>query len=211
MRQLSTIFLSIIFFTLLFAQPSYSALRGGIDYSIPIEYRNLSENELQKKASYHYFEAIKAKDGVITDDITDALNLYTILQNVNPDNVEYSIKLGILYGKIGKDRYAKGNLYRAISINDNNPAAYYQLGEFYYKRTSYKKALKFYTIAYQKGYSKDYDTLYKLGDIYEKFGDTKEALKYLKEASLQSPNSELDSKIKRVETFDSINKEYYTK
>ena len=84
------------------------------------------------------------------------------------------------------------------------------VGEFYYKRELYRKALKHYCEAYKRGFTKNYDILYKMGDIYEKLGDTRSALKYLHDAQIQSPNPELDNKIKQIEIFDSTNKEYYS-
>ena len=208
MRQLTTIFLLIFGFFALNLQPSYSAIKGGIDYSIPIYYDNLSESELQDKAKVYFYNAMHLQDGVIDEDMTQALNLYTILQNVNPENIEYSVNLGRLYEKIGKDRYAKGNFSRAIGINSSNPEPYFYFGEYYYKKTSYRKALKYYNQAYKNGYESNYDLIYKIGDIYEKLGDSRSALKYLKDAEQQSPNPELSEKIKRVEAEDAVNNEY---
>ena len=142
--------------------------------------------------------------------MTNALFLYNILFKVNPDKLEYSVKLGILYDKVGKDRQAKGQFSRAIGINKESPLPYFYFGEFYYKRNLYRKAMKYYNEAYKKGFKTNYDLLFRMGDIYEKFGDTRSALKYLKEAEAQNPNSELADKIKRVELQDSVNKEYYS-
>ena len=132
MRQLSTIFL-LVFIAFVFTTPSYSAYKGGVSYSIPIEYRNLSESELNDKAKIYFHNALKLNDGEINEDMTNALLIYSILQNVNPDNVVYPVKLGILYDKIGKDRYAKGGFSRAIGINPSYADAYFYFGEFYYK------------------------------------------------------------------------------
>ena len=129
---------------------------------------------------------------------------------MNPDHTEYSVKLGILYDKLGKDRQARGNFARAIQTNHLNPKPYFYYGEFYYRNQSYRKALKYYKDAYRLGFEKDYKTLYKMGDVYEKLGDTRSALKFLKEAQLQSNNPELENKIKRIENNDAINKEYYS-
>lgn len=208
MRQPSIILLTLITICLC-ASPAYAAVKGGIAYSIPpIDYTKLSEPELVGKASKAYFNAMRANDKE-NEEVTNALVLYSLLQNMNPTEQEYCIKLGILYDKIGLDRYARGNFSRAIGINSTAPAPYFYLGEFYYKREMYRKALKYYTSAYDKGYTTHYETLYKLGDIYQKLGDTRSALKYLKAAAAQSPNSSLDVKIKRVESEDSINSGYY--
>jgi len=210
MRQFTTIILLGIFFSALSTMPSCSALKTGINYSIPIDYSKLSEPELESKAREYYNNAMQLKDGEINEDMTNALTSYSVLQNINPESIEYSVKLGILYDKIGKDRYAKGNLSRAISLNQQNPIGYFYMGEFYYKRQLYRKALKYYTTAYEKGYDKHYDTLYKLGDIYEKYGNTRAALRYLKAAEVKNQNEKLTQKIKKIESFDAVNHEYYS-
>ncbi|MBE7711438.1 MAG: tetratricopeptide repeat protein [Cyanobacteria bacterium SIG31] len=210
MRQLSITVLLVFAFIISGVYPVFSAVTGKIEYNIPIDYSNLSEQDLNIKARHYFYNALQAKDGETTEYITQALILYSILQNMNPEHTEYSVRLGILYDKINKDRYAKGNFARAIQVNHTNPKPYFYYAEYYYKRQSYRKALKYYKEAYKYGYEKNYDTLYKMGDIYEKFGDTRSALKYLKEAEKQSPNNDLELKIKRIESNDAINKEYYS-
>lgn len=203
-------FISIVFMILYLALPSSAALQGKLDYQIPIDYTKLSEEELDSKAGVYYNLALKTYNGKVNDEMTTALNLYTILCNKSPQNLLYKTKLGTLYDIIGKDRYAKGCFYAAIGLDQSKPEPFFGLGEFYYRREAYKNALKMYKIAYTKGYQEHYDTLYKIGDIYEKFGDTEAALKYLKLAAEKSPNSELDNKIQKVENENSINKEYYS-
>ena len=210
MRQPSIILLLISLIITGTTLPTFSAVKGSIEYSIPIDYEKINEQQFEIKAREYFFNAEKLKDGNINEDMTNALNLYGILQKVNPEKIEYPIKLGILYDKIGKDRQAKGNFSKAIGLDNKNPLPYFYFGEFYYKRELYRKALKYYNEAYTRGFEKNYNLLDKMGDIYEKFGDTRSALKYLKEAQLQSNNPELENKIKRIETQDAINKEYYS-
>ena len=209
MRQLIKISIILIFVCSLSA-PAFCALKGGLEYQIPIDYSKLSTEELENKAGFYYGLALKTSNGKVNDDMTSALNLYTILSSKNPENTFYKIRLGHLYDIIGKDRYAKGYFFQAIGTDSSQPEPYFRLGEFYYRRELYKKALNMYKEAYKRGYSGNYDTLYKIGDIYEKFGDTEAALKDLKLAAQKSPNSELDNKIKRVENANAINKEYYS-
>lgn len=209
MRQLIKISIILIFVCSLSA-PAFCALKGGLEYQIPIDYSKLSTEELENKAGFYYGLALKTSNGKVNDDMPSALNLYTILSSKNPENTFYKIRLGHLYDIIGKDRYAKGYFFQAIGTDSSQPEPYFRLGEFYYRRELYKKALNMYKEAYKRGYIGNYDTLYKIGDIYEKFGDTEAALKYLKLAAQKSPNSELDNKIKRVENANAINKEYYS-
>ena len=208
MRQLTTIFLLIFGILTALLQPVYSAVKGGINYSIPIYYDKLSETELQDKVKIYFYNAMQLQNGEIDENMTQALNIYTILQNLNPENIEYSINLGRLYEKIGKDRYAKGNFSRAIGINSLRPESYFYFGEYYYNKQLYRKAIKYYNEAYKNGYQTNYNLLYKLGDVYEKLGDTRSAIKYLKDAEAQSPNPELAERIKRVEAEDAANSVY---
>lgn len=208
MRQLTTIILLIFTIMITSADKGFCAIRGGISNSLPIYYNNLSENELLDKGKVYFHNAMMLKNGEINEDMTQALNIYTILQNVNPENIDYPIALGRLYDKLGKDRYAKGGFSRAIAVNPANPKAYFYFGEYYYSRNLYRKALKYYNEALKNGFETNYDLLYKMGDVYEKLGDTRSALKYLKDAEKQSPNSELSARIKRVETENSVNGVY---
>lgn len=209
MRQLS-INILLILVCLLTTNPSWSAISGGVHYSIPVDYSKISEQDLLNDARKNFYNALKAQDKTITEDITKALLQYTALSNINPDCIEYPIKLGILYDKLEKDRYAKGNFSRAIGLDASDPEPYFYLGEFYYKRESYRKALKYYNEAYKRGFSINYDMLFRMGDIYQKFGDTRSALKYLNEALRKNPNVELENKIKKIEAEHAINKEFYS-
>lgn len=210
MRRPSIILLIISLVLLSSSLPTIGAIRGKIDYSIPVDYSKLSESELEAKAKVYYFNAQKLKDREINEDMTNALVLYSVLLNINPESIDYCVKLGSLYDKLEMDKHAKGNFSRAIGIDATRPEPYFYYGEFYYNRQLYRKALKYYNEAYKRGYKTNYNMLYKMGDIYEKFGDTRSALKYLQDASFQNANSELDNKIHRIETQHSINKEYYS-
>lgn len=210
MRQLSIIVLLICIVIFNTQLSALSAVKGGIEYTIPTDYSKIDEKELELKAEKYFYLAQKIKDGVVNEDMTNALMLYNVLQKVNPNKIEYPVKLGILYDKIGKDRHARGNFLRASGLDVSNPLPYFYLGEYYYKRTYYRRALSYYNESYTCGFKTNYDLLYKMGDIYEKLGDTRSALKYLNEAKKQSPNPELENKIRRIEAQDSVNKEFYS-
>ena len=193
-----------IFFSMV---PAYCIIKGGIDYKIPIDYSKINQEQLDAKAQSYYTKALNSN--VLNDDMTTALNLYTILTKKNPDNIIYALRLGKLYDVIGKDRYAKGEYYKAVSLKPSAPEPYYYLGDYFYTREQYKKALKFYKLAYEKGYNNHYQTLYKIGNIYQKFGDSKAALQYLTSASSVESNIDLDLKIQQLKNFDTNNREYY--
>ena len=211
MRQPSIIILLISFILSSgILLPAFSAVKGRLEYSIPLDYSNLSEEDLNFRARDFFNNAVSLNDNVIDTNTTNALMLYAVLQKINPECTEYYVRQGILYDKIGKDRHARGNFARAIQINHVNPKPYFYYAEFYYKRQSYCLALKYYKDAYRLGYNSDYKTLYKMADVYDKFGDTRSALKYLKEAELLSSSSVISDKIKLISQKDTINKEFYS-
>ena len=90
MRHISTIFLLIFFIYIGVVSPVFCAIKGGINYSIPVYYDNLSEDELSEKVKIYYYNAMKLDNGVVDENMTLALNIYTILQNMNPENIDYS-------------------------------------------------------------------------------------------------------------------------
>ena len=70
--------------------PSYCALKGTLDYQIPVDYTKLSEEELDSKAGVYYNLALKTYNGKINDEMTSALNLcVTKIRKV------FSIKQGL--------------------------------------------------------------------------------------------------------------------
>ncbi len=156
------------FALLLFAVscPSFAALRGNIDYTIPIEYKNLSEAELEAKAEVFYNSALKTTDGKLNENITQSLVLYNALSRKNPENIIYALRAGSLYDLIGKDRYAKGCYCRAMGVDSSRPEPYFYMGEFYYKRQLYRRALKMYKRAYEHGYSNHPQTVLRLKQLY---------------------------------------------
>ena len=196
----------ILCFTLI---PSYSAIKGGVDYRIPIDYTNLNQNDLQAEAEFYYDKAVKS--GKFDNDMTQAMNLYSILSNAYPDNIIYALKLGRLYETIGKDRYAKGQYYRGMGINQTRPEPYYYLGSYFYKKEQLRKALKYYNKAYEYGYSNHYQMLKDMGNIYQKLGDTEKSLQYFQCAYSLNPDEDLDKTVKEIKNADCVNKEYYRK
>lgn len=187
--------------------PSFSALRGGVDYKIPFDYTKLNQAELESKAEFYYNSSFGTKE--LNEEMTCALNLYSLLSNAYPENIAYALRLGELYDVLGKDRYAKGQYYRAMGVSPSRPEPYFYLGNFYYKREQYRKALKFFLKAYDLGYSEHYQTLEKIGTIYQKFGDTEKALYYFQCAVVLNPSDSLYARINSIKSADDINNEYY--
>ena len=170
MRQSVKFLLIIAIFSLL-SSNAYGGLKGGVDYTIPIDYSEINQTELEGKAETYYQNAVKSKSTKLNSDITNALNLYGMLSGKYPENITYIIRLGKLYDMIGKDRYAKGNYSRAAGLEPQNPEPYFCLGNYYFKREQYRKALKMYKKASELGYSKNAENLEKLDILYRMLGE----------------------------------------
>lgn len=160
----------LLFFVIFCPLNCQAVMKGSLEYKIPIEYSNMNEEELSSKAEFYYNNALKTSGGKLNSDVTQGLILYSALSNKNPDNIYYPIRTGILYDIIGKDRYAKGNYYRAMGINPSMPEPYFYLGEFYYKRQLYRKALKMYLRAGEHGYAAHPQTVARIKEINKMFG-----------------------------------------
>ena len=128
-----------------------AALKGGLEYSIPLDYDLINETEFAQKAENYYNLAISNSNGKMNSDVTNALILYSVLCNKKPDNIDYALKTGNLYMLIGKNRYAKGYFYQAMGIDVSKPDSYFYLGELFYKQEQYRKALKMYEKAKERG------------------------------------------------------------
>ena len=61
--------------------PSFAAIKGGLEYSIPIDYSKLNEDELQAKAGFYY--NLVLRNGKDSEDMTAALNLYHMFYKSN--------------------------------------------------------------------------------------------------------------------------------
>ena len=107
MRQVSIIFLLTALILVLNPQMAISAIKGGIEYSIPVDYSKLSEEEIEKKALYYYELAKRLPDDTVNEDMTNALFHYSILHQMSTGNPEYYVRLGFLYDKLHKDKMAK--------------------------------------------------------------------------------------------------------
>lgn len=193
----------------LFQTCVYSVQRGGIQYTIPVEYSAIDENALNTEAEslfQRYLNSDNPQQQYVL--LEQMLSDYSILGNINKENPLYFTRLGIIFDKLGKDRYAKSNFFRSANLVDSNPYNYYAFGNFYYDRQEYLKALKMYKNAYNSGYNSHFYTLYQLGRIYEKLGDYTSAIKYFKEALNYKESEEIRLKIQTLEELLNINSLY---
>ena len=105
---------------------------------------------------------------------------------------------------------AKEYFYKASNLNVNNPYANFYFGEFYFKRNDYKRALRYYNIAYNNGLNNRYDLNLRLATIYEKFADLVNAKKFYEVSYSMNPNNvELRQKIQSLNELNYDKSEYY--
>ncbi len=169
MRQLiKLLFIFIVFISAIL--PSNSALKGILEYQIPIDYSQIDKYELEMLGANYYDISLNNTDGKISDNITSALNIYTILSNKEPENIIYALRLGKLYEIIGKDRQAKGNYFRAMGIDQSRPEPYYYLSEFFYKKEQYRRAYKMLLRAIEHGYDEHVNAQSRLEELSKKLG-----------------------------------------
>lgn len=198
--------LSAIF---LYIGPVLAVEKGGIQYSTPIDYSKINESELSQKAEQTYKLYIQTEDKDFQNKLLYSLvSDYSILGEINKENPLYFARLGIIYGKLGKNRLAKANFYRCCDLNGKYPYGFYSFGNYYFERQNYKKALKYYLKAYNSGYQNNYDNLYQIGIIYEKFGDFKFASKYFKQALVCKDSIELRNRIRLIDDLSGRNPLY---
>lgn len=161
----------------------FSAQKGGIQYTMPVDYSFFDEKALNNETELLFNRYLMSENEQQKQIfLNQLLSNYSILGNIDSENPLYFTRLGIVYDKLGKDRYAKSNLSRSLNMIENNVYAYYAFGDFYYTRSQYLKALFFYKKAYETGYDKNFDTLYRIAKIYEKLGDFSNAIIYYKKA-----------------------------
>ena len=120
---------------------------------------------------------------------------YSILGELDKENPLYFARLGIIFDKLGYDRWAKSNFWRSSNLDGAYPYSFYNFGNFFYDRNEFRRALKEYKKAYDNGYSTNYDTVYKMGKIYEKLGDYESAVEYYRKACAIKSSPELQQKI----------------
>ena len=178
----------------------FGVQQGGIQYSIPTDYSKINETELNNEAETLFQRFLQTEDPQQRFHLLNQmLSDYSILGEINKDNPLYFARLGIIYDKLGKDRYALSNFSRSSNILPNYPYAYYSFGNFYFDRGRYIKALIQYKKAYNSGYDNHFYNNYQIGRIYEKFGDFSAAITYYKRALVINDSVELRQKIQELE------------
>lgn len=192
----------------------HAAEFGTIKYDdAVIDYSAIDKQAVLRRADYYFDKALKTDNKEKKQDLLrQASGEYFILTRIEPHNIHHIVQLARIYDIENKNSYAKGYFFNALKIDKNNAKTNYYIGEYYYKRREYAKALHFYNTAFENGYSENYEILIKTAVIYEKLGDLLRANQYYKKAYTLNPgNSKIAAKIKEIERIKYKNTGYYKK
>ncbi|MCD8377190.1 MAG: tetratricopeptide repeat protein [Candidatus Gastranaerophilales bacterium] len=199
----------VVLLFIILNNPVYALQSGQIEYTVPIDYSLIDENILNNEAETLFKNYLSTTDEQAKKAMLERLlSDYSILSQINKDNPLYFVRLGIIFDKMGKDRYAKSNFCRGSNLVPDYPYAFHCFGNYFFDRAEYKKALREYKRAFDCGYNNNYDNIYRIAVIYEKFGDYSTAIKYYKLALICKNSEELTKKIHSLEELLQINSLY---
>ena len=135
-----------------------------------------------------------------------AMKNYYILLKISPDNVEFLNKRGLIYDVLDRNLLARSFFSRSLNIDKDNSETNYLVGDYFYKRRDFKRALKYFTVALNNGFN-NYDINLKLAIVYEKLGDLCNAKRFYNEA-YQLDNSQ-DFLLEKIKSIPEENEEYH--
>lgn len=211
------IYKPILYTLLLFLIISYTEIQsfaspnGKIEYNyILFDYSKLNFQKIKNDADKNFNMFLNAKNETDKRNYLDlATSKYYILTKVDYSRIEPYIQLGRIYDYTNHPRLAKENFSKAINIEANNAFANFYFGEFYFKRRDYKRALKYYKVAYNNGFNNTYDINYRLAVIHEKFADLVNSKKYYEISNSIKPDNKIQEKIQLLNELNYDKSEYY--
>ncbi|UXV33773.1 tetratricopeptide repeat protein [Staphylococcus sp. IVB6181] len=117
--------------------------------------------------------------------------LKALFENIDahPEAIENYINSGILLAEAGEVEKAEKFFQKALTIDPDNGAIYYNLANVYYNAESYNDAIKLYHQALQTGVN-EADTNYMIGMSFNQLGDFKSALPFLMRAAELDQNQD---------------------
>lgn len=176
-----------------------------------VNYSLIDPEPIQTEADFYLDTALAVDEEQTRQKLLEfAAGKYFLLSKINPQAITPYVQLARIYDITKHDRYAKEYFYRATNLENLNPFANFYFGEYYFRRDDYKKALKYYLIAYQNGYDNIYDLNVRLAVIYEKVGDLENAKKYYTAAGvLDSSQTDILNKIEEINRLNYDKSEYY--
>lgn len=202
----------LVFVMLTIGSSVFAVEFGTIKYNEAIiDYTVIDKPAVLNRADYYFDQAEKVSDEKERQDLLHkASGEYFILTRVEPQNLYYMVQMARIYDLENNNTFAKGYFFNALKIDKKNARTNFYLGEYYYRRREYTKALYFYNTAFENGYGENYEVLIKMALMYEKLGDLLRANQYYKKAYIINPNNtKLSEKIKEIEKVKYKNTGYY--
>ena len=193
---------------LIFVLPSFSIEKGSVKYEDNLmDYSVLDGQKILEEADGYFDQYETTKDPKY---LSTAMGKYYIVTKIYPVEIYPMVQLARTYDEKKLDRFAKEYFSICYDINKKDPYLNYYLGDFYFKRDDYKRALRYFKRAYENGYSEYFDLNLKIATIYEKFADLLTAKYYYEKAfSLDRTNTNLKDKALQIESLNYGNSGYY--
>lgn len=208
-NKVSSLFITLF---ILSCSHSYAAQSGYLEYnSVLFDYSKLNAAAIQKEADEYFEKFITSSDELFKEQyLNAAMSKYYLLTKIDYSQITPYIQLARIYDEKNNNRLAKEYFYKASNLDVNNPYANFYFGEFYFKRNDYKRALRYYNIAYNNGLNNRYDLNLRLATIYEKFADLVNAKKFYEVSYSMNPNNvDLRQKIQSLNELNYDKSEYY--
>ncbi len=185
----------------------------GVEYNdYYIDHTLIDYPKMEKEADTFFVAAADSKSDFERNRLMEAAQArYFQLAEYDSTQIKYPLQLARIYDFTKEDRLAKGYFFRALNLDAHNAYANLYLGDFYFARDDYKRALKRYRDAHVNGLQNKYELNYNMGIIYEKFGDLVNAQKYYSAVAAAKNTPELQNKINSIKALDYGKSEYYYK
>ena len=150
---------------LIFVLPSFSIEKGSVKYEDNLmDYSVLDGQKILEEADGYFEQYETTKDPKY---LSTAMGKYYIVTKIYPVEIYPMVQLARTYDEKKLDRFAKEYFSICYDINKKDPYLNYYLGDFYFKRDDYKRALRYFKRAYENGYSEYFDLNLKIATIYE--------------------------------------------
>ena len=193
---------------LIFVLPCFAVEKGSVKYEDNLmDYSVLDGQKILQEADSFFEQYETTKDPKY---LSTAMGKYYIVTKIYPVEIYPMVQLARTYDEKKLDKFAKEYFSICYDINKKDPYLNYYMGDFYYKRNDFKRALRYFKRAYDNGYSEYYDLNVKIATIYEKFADLLTAKYYYEKAfSLDQSNTNLKDKTLQIESLNYYDSGYY--
>jgi len=198
----------IIFLIFVFASPVFATETGGVEYhDYLFDYANLDAGPIKLEADHLLQTALKEKDLEVQKELFHkAMRDYHVLLKISPDDVDVMNKRALIYDVMKKDLLSKSYFSRSMNIDEYNPQTNFLVGDFFYKRRDFNRALRYFSTALDNGFD-GYEIYYKMGIVYEKLGDLCNAKSFYQEAYNRDNTQE--ELLDKINSIPEENEEYH--